>query len=44
MVRMELPMVILSAAIGRGADLRCRVENTDLDAAVVALRSSVAAA
>ena len=36
--------VILSAAIGRGADLRGRVENTDLDAAVVALRSSAAAA
>jgi len=35
--------VILSAARGRGADLRGRVGNTDLDAAVVALRSCAAA-
>ncbi len=36
--------VILSAALGRGADLHGRVENTVLDAAVVALWSSAAAA
>jgi hypothetical protein len=36
--------VILSATAGRGADLRGRVENTDLDAAVVALRPYAAAA
>jgi hypothetical protein len=37
-------IVILSAAIGRVADLRGRVGNTDLDAAVVAPWSPAAAA